>query len=151
MAPGQKLYPRSTVKKIVKAQSKCNVSKNADVMIFLDYVLFMQTLVKEAAIDSKQAGERGISAKSVKKVTAVGPIHKACPLFTTSPAAEAVRVGHTRQVQRLRTIFSVSCSYTCHAPMSTEALKRMGYRGTLCGSKVPCATWKMQHRSDRHQ
>ncbi|KAI0162374.1 hypothetical protein BJ166DRAFT_265198 [Pestalotiopsis sp. NC0098] len=70
MAPGQKLYPRATVKKIVKAQSKCNVSKNVDVMIFLDYVLFMQTLVKEAAIDSKQAGERGISAKSVKKVTA---------------------------------------------------------------------------------
>ncbi|KAH8677601.1 hypothetical protein BX600DRAFT_493030 [Xylariales sp. PMI_506] len=70
MAPGQKLYPRATVKKIVKANSRCNVSKNADVLIFLDYVLFMQTLVKEAAIDSKQAGERGISAKSVKKVTA---------------------------------------------------------------------------------
>ncbi|KAI1857987.1 hypothetical protein JX265_011017 [Neoarthrinium moseri] len=70
MAPGQKLYPRATVKKIVKAHSKCNVSKNADVLIFLDYALFMQTLVKEAAIDSKQAGERGISAKSIKKVTA---------------------------------------------------------------------------------
>ncbi|KAI1851782.1 hypothetical protein JX266_003244 [Neoarthrinium moseri] len=56
MAPGQKLYPRATVKKIVKAHSKCNVSKNADVLIFLDYALFMQTLVKEAAIDSKQAG-----------------------------------------------------------------------------------------------
>ncbi|GAW15042.1 hypothetical protein ANO14919_044500 [Xylariales sp. No.14919] len=43
MAPGQKMYPRATVKKIVKAHSKCNVSKNVDVMIFLDYVLFMQT------------------------------------------------------------------------------------------------------------
>ncbi|RYP53394.1 hypothetical protein DL768_001639 [Monosporascus sp. mg162] len=69
MAPGQKMYPRATVKKIVKAHSKCNVSKNVDVMMFLDYVLFMQALMKEAAIDSKQAGERGISAKSVKKVT----------------------------------------------------------------------------------
>ena len=31
--PGQKLYPRATVKKIVKAHSNCNVSKNADVMV----------------------------------------------------------------------------------------------------------------------
>ncbi|KAI0429022.1 hypothetical protein F5Y09DRAFT_311506 [Xylaria sp. FL1042] len=69
MAPGQKMYPRATVKKIVKAHSKCNVSKNVDVMIFLDYVLFMQTLLKEAAIDSKQAGERNISAKSIRKAT----------------------------------------------------------------------------------
>lgn len=30
---GQKLYPRATVKKIVKAHSNCNVSKNADVMV----------------------------------------------------------------------------------------------------------------------
>ncbi len=31
--PGQKLYPRATVKKIVKAHSNCSVSKNADVMV----------------------------------------------------------------------------------------------------------------------
>jgi len=70
MAPGQKLYPRATVKKIVKAHSGCNVSKNVDVMIFLDYVLFMHTLMKEAAIESKRGGERGISSRGVKKVTA---------------------------------------------------------------------------------
>ncbi|KAI3398526.1 hypothetical protein diail_9050 [Diaporthe ilicicola] len=69
MAPGQKMYPRATVKKIVKAHSNCNVSKNADVTMFLDYIVFMQTLVKEAGIESKQGGERGISARSVKKVT----------------------------------------------------------------------------------
>jgi hypothetical protein len=60
MAAGQKLYPRATVKKIVKAHSKRNVSKNVDVLvgfpdaspfaaadhilqIFLDYALFLQT------------------------------------------------------------------------------------------------------------
>ncbi|PBP26285.1 hypothetical protein BUE80_DR002880 [Diplocarpon rosae] len=43
MATGQKLYPRATVKKIVKAHSKRNISKNSDVLIFLDYVLFLQT------------------------------------------------------------------------------------------------------------
>lgn len=30
-------------------------------------------LMKEATINAKQAGERGISAKSVKKVTEVSP------------------------------------------------------------------------------
>jgi hypothetical protein len=67
MAAGaQKLYPRATLKKIVKAHSKKNVSKNVDVLvsllmscsreavtlmpsqthtthqIFLDYALFLQ-------------------------------------------------------------------------------------------------------------
>ncbi|KFY05565.1 hypothetical protein V491_09096 [Pseudogymnoascus sp. VKM F-3775] len=69
MAPGQKLYPRATLKKIVKAHSKKNVSKNADVLVFLDYALFLQTLMKEAGINAKQAGDRGITAKNVKKVT----------------------------------------------------------------------------------
>jgi hypothetical protein len=60
MTASQKLYPRATVKKIVKAHSKRNVSKNVDVLvgfldaysrtvanylmqIFLDYALFLQT------------------------------------------------------------------------------------------------------------
>ncbi|KAK3387555.1 hypothetical protein B0H63DRAFT_521602 [Podospora didyma] len=70
MAPGQKMYPRATVKKIVKAHSNCNLSKNVDVMIFLDYALFMQNLMKEATIGAKQGGERGITARSVRKATA---------------------------------------------------------------------------------
>jgi hypothetical protein len=63
MAAGQKLYPRATIKKIVKAHSNKNISKNADVLvdfpvssgrrletnaevqIFLDYALFLQTYV----------------------------------------------------------------------------------------------------------
>ncbi|KAI1160053.1 hypothetical protein F5B18DRAFT_655037 [Nemania serpens] len=71
MAPGQKMYPRATVKKIVKAHSNCNVSKNVDVMVRLKPVRIAvsRVLVKEAAIDSKQAGERNISAKSIRKVT----------------------------------------------------------------------------------
>lgn len=32
-------------------------------------MLFLETLMKEAGINAKQAGERGISAKSIKKVT----------------------------------------------------------------------------------
>ncbi|KAL2112031.1 hypothetical protein VUR80DRAFT_8708 [Thermomyces stellatus] len=69
MAPGQKTYPRATVKKIVKAHSGLNISRNADVLIFLDYALFMQTLVKEAAIESKKSGEHGLTPQSVRKAT----------------------------------------------------------------------------------
>jgi hypothetical protein len=33
MTAGQKLYPRATVKKIVKAHSKRNMTKNVDVLV----------------------------------------------------------------------------------------------------------------------
>ncbi|KAH3955395.1 hypothetical protein HBH98_013290 [Parastagonospora nodorum] len=65
----QTLYPRGTVKKIVKAHANRPLSKNVDVLIFLNYALFMQELINEASIKSKQSGERGISARSVKRVS----------------------------------------------------------------------------------
>ncbi|CAL5872319.1 uncharacterized protein PFLUO_LOCUS6580 [Penicillium psychrofluorescens] len=71
MAATQKLYPRGTVKRIVKAHSNRNVSKNADILIFLDYMLFMQELMREASIRSRKSGEKNISANSVRKVTEV--------------------------------------------------------------------------------
>ncbi|KAK8160405.1 hypothetical protein IWX90DRAFT_437524 [Phyllosticta citrichinensis] len=67
MAP-QTPYPRATVKRIVKAHSNRPLSKNADVMVFLDYVLFLEELVREASTASKAAGERQISAAAVRKV-----------------------------------------------------------------------------------
>ncbi|EOA88379.1 hypothetical protein ACJQWK_01688 [Exserohilum turcicum] len=67
MAPT--LYPRGTVKKIVKAHSNRQVSKNVDILIYLNYALFMQELINEASIKSKQRGERGVSARSVKRVS----------------------------------------------------------------------------------
>ncbi|KAF2129060.1 hypothetical protein P153DRAFT_30965 [Dothidotthia symphoricarpi CBS 119687] len=67
MAPT--LYPRGTVKKIVKAHANRTLGKNVDILIFLNYALFMQELINEASIKSKQNGERGLSARSVKKVS----------------------------------------------------------------------------------
>ncbi|KAL3442638.1 hypothetical protein BJX65DRAFT_286555 [Aspergillus insuetus] len=69
MAATQKLYPRATVKRIVKAQANRNLSKNADILIFLDYMLFMQELMREASIRSRKAGEKHMSPNSVRKVT----------------------------------------------------------------------------------
>lgn len=124
MVATQKLYPRGTVKRIVKAHAGRNISKNADVLvrlfsvpvatpdsmncsvltlpqIFLDYMLFMQEyatispscasihnapslyiqstnilktitrLMREASIRSRKAGEKGISARNIRKVTEV--------------------------------------------------------------------------------
>ncbi|KZF20627.1 hypothetical protein L228DRAFT_284583 [Xylona heveae TC161] len=69
MAGSQKPYPRTTVKKIVKAHSNKSLSKNVDILIYLDYILFMQHLMREASISAKQAGEKNISARSIHKVT----------------------------------------------------------------------------------
>jgi len=69
MVVTQKLYPRATVKRIVKARSGHSISKNADILVFLDYMLFIQELMREASIRSRRSGERGISAKSIRRVT----------------------------------------------------------------------------------
>ncbi|RYN77212.1 hypothetical protein AA0120_g11617 [Alternaria tenuissima] len=67
MAPT--LYPRGTVKKTVKAHSNRQMSKNVDILIYLNYALFMQELINEASIKSKQRDERALSARSVKRVS----------------------------------------------------------------------------------
>ncbi|OQE87909.1 hypothetical protein PENNAL_c0018G08215 [Penicillium nalgiovense] len=67
----QKLYPRGTVRRIVKAHSNRSVSKNADILIFLDYILFVQELMREATIRSRKSGEKDVSANTVRKVTEV--------------------------------------------------------------------------------
>ncbi|CRK05778.1 hypothetical protein BN1708_009729, partial [Verticillium longisporum] len=69
MAPIKKAYPRATAKKILKAHSNCNATKNLDVLVYLNYMRFMQTVLKEAAIDSKASGERIITPTSVRKAT----------------------------------------------------------------------------------
>ncbi|KAF2788905.1 hypothetical protein K505DRAFT_314098 [Melanomma pulvis-pyrius CBS 109.77] len=68
--PPPTLYPRAQLKKTIKAHTNRPLSRSVDILIFLNYTLFLQELVKEAAITSKQAGERGITAKSVRKVRA---------------------------------------------------------------------------------
>ncbi|KAF2092884.1 hypothetical protein NA57DRAFT_15326, partial [Rhizodiscina lignyota] len=67
MAASQSLYPRGTVKRIVKAHSNRPLSKNADILVST----FSAHLVKEAAVKSRQNGERTISARTVRKVREV--------------------------------------------------------------------------------
>ncbi|KAF1926518.1 uncharacterized protein M421DRAFT_6802 [Didymella exigua CBS 183.55] len=66
MAPT--LYPRATLKKIVKAHANRPLSRNVDILIYLNYMLFVQELMREAGIRAKMAGERGVSAKGIRRV-----------------------------------------------------------------------------------
>ncbi|KAF2731432.1 hypothetical protein EJ04DRAFT_443035 [Polyplosphaeria fusca] len=66
--PTQTLYPRSTLKKILKAHTGRPLSKNVDILVFLNYALFMERLIREAGIKGKEGGERTISARGVRKV-----------------------------------------------------------------------------------
>jgi len=65
---GAGLYPRGTIKRITKAHTNRPLSKNVDILMFLDYMLFMENLVKEATIYGRQRGERGLSGRAIKKV-----------------------------------------------------------------------------------
>ena len=39
MAPLKKLYPRSTLRRFIKSHNKCNLSKNADILVRLSLSL----------------------------------------------------------------------------------------------------------------
>ncbi|KAI9752667.1 MAG: hypothetical protein M1815_000371 [Lichina confinis] len=73
MARPPTLYPRATVRRIVKAHSKKNLSKNVDILIFLDHTLFLKSLVcpllQEATLEARRNGQRVLSATDIKKVT----------------------------------------------------------------------------------
>ncbi|KAJ5928064.1 hypothetical protein N7466_007020 [Penicillium verhagenii] len=73
MAATQKLYPRGTVKRIVKAHSNKSVSKNADILPVLGKKALTtpRRLMREASIRSRKSGEKNISANSIRKVTEV--------------------------------------------------------------------------------
>ncbi|MCJ1356119.1 MAG: hypothetical protein MMC33_006113 [Icmadophila ericetorum] len=71
MAGGKHLYPRATFKRILKSNTKLRLSKNVDILVFLDYVLFMEELMKEAAIEAKKNGEKGVSKRAVMRVAEV--------------------------------------------------------------------------------
>ena len=48
--PRKTLYPRSVIKRTIKAHSGLRLSKNADILIFLDYTLFLQESVTPSSL-----------------------------------------------------------------------------------------------------
>ncbi|KAF7508090.1 hypothetical protein GJ744_009672 [Endocarpon pusillum] len=62
-------YPRSTVKKIIKGHSGKNVGRNVDALVYIDYVLFIQELMRNASRKARASGEKRIAARDIRKVT----------------------------------------------------------------------------------
>jgi hypothetical protein len=48
MAAGKKPFPRATTRKIIKAHAQKNIGKSVDLLVFLDYVSFMDAYVLPA-------------------------------------------------------------------------------------------------------
>lgn len=88
-------------------------------------------LVKEAAIDSKQAGERGISAKSVKKVTAVCDPN--LPFPTT--IVDIGSLGYAIQVQGLK-IWQCLQFLVCHVSRLWFVVSTHIWRHTRSSSRT---------------
>ncbi|KAK9472226.1 uncharacterized protein V1510DRAFT_417676 [Dipodascopsis tothii] len=63
-----KIYPRATLKKIVKGHQTCKLSKNADILIYLDYILFINELVKTANLEAHEAGDKVVRARHLQRV-----------------------------------------------------------------------------------
>ena len=69
MASSKRTYPRATVRKILKAHTNKNISHHTDALVYLDFVLFMQTLMDNAVCKAKETGEKRLQAKDIRKIT----------------------------------------------------------------------------------
>jgi len=56
------------LKRTIRAHTGLSVSKNADILLYLDYVVFMQDLLREASIKARQRGSATISPADVRRV-----------------------------------------------------------------------------------
>ncbi|KTW30538.1 uncharacterized protein T551_01821 [Pneumocystis jirovecii RU7] len=67
-----KLYPRRTLKAILKAHTpRRRLAKNIDVLVYLDYLLFLSALVRAATMHARQAGEKTLRAPYIQKTAQV--------------------------------------------------------------------------------
>ncbi|OZJ06068.1 hypothetical protein BZG36_01087 [Bifiguratus adelaidae] len=65
-----RLYPRSTLKRIIKAhRPSSSLSKNADILIYLDYISFLEHLAGEAQAYAMEQGDKDFEAKHIQHVT----------------------------------------------------------------------------------
>ncbi|RVX66434.1 hypothetical protein B0A52_09664 [Exophiala mesophila] len=69
MASVNTRYPRATIRKIAKGHTRKNVSRKTDPLIYLDYILFIEELMKNATRKATESGEKHIAAKDIRKVT----------------------------------------------------------------------------------
>ncbi|KAK9486760.1 hypothetical protein V1527DRAFT_437946 [Lipomyces starkeyi] len=67
-----RLFPRSSLRRIVKKNSKnTNISKRADVLVYLDYILFIEELLKESSIEARQVGDKVLRQRHIERAAEI--------------------------------------------------------------------------------
>ncbi|XP_020612379.1 centromere protein W-like [Orbicella faveolata] len=65
----KRTFPRAQQKSIIKKyQSKARLSRNADILIFLDYILFLKRLASESNVKAQESKEKTLQANHVNAV-----------------------------------------------------------------------------------
>ncbi|QSL66052.1 hypothetical protein MERGE_003189 [Pneumocystis wakefieldiae] len=63
-----KPYPRRTLKTILKAHiPRRRLAKNLDVLVYLDYLLFLSTFIRAATLEARQMNEKILRAQHLHK------------------------------------------------------------------------------------
>ncbi|CDO55637.1 conserved hypothetical protein [Geotrichum candidum] len=63
-----RLYPKSTFKRSIKEYSDgAPLTKNADALLYLDYVLFLKSLIQKAEEEAADSNEKQISRRHIEK------------------------------------------------------------------------------------
>ncbi|CAG8474254.1 4808_t:CDS:2 [Funneliformis caledonium] len=60
------LYPRATLKRIIKTHQSKALSKNVDVLIYLNCMIFLQKLAQEANSEAEASKENMIEKRHIK-------------------------------------------------------------------------------------
>ncbi|TGZ77730.1 hypothetical protein EX30DRAFT_343795 [Ascodesmis nigricans] len=61
-------YPRPTLRRLIKAHTNLPQTKNTDILVYLDYVLFLQELVKDAGVRARERGASAVGEQDVRRV-----------------------------------------------------------------------------------
>jgi len=65
----KRTFPRARQKSIIKKyQHKARFSRNADILIFLDYMLFLKRLAAESNLKAQESKEKTLQAHHVNAV-----------------------------------------------------------------------------------
>ena len=65
----RRTFPKSKVKGIVKQNTKrLNIQKNVDILLFLDYMLFLKRLAQSAELKADEKKDTKITAEHIKEV-----------------------------------------------------------------------------------
>ncbi|KAG0235002.1 hypothetical protein BGW42_005957 [Actinomortierella wolfii] len=72
-----RLYPRTTLKKIIRAhEPDMKLSKTADIKVYVVYLLFLQRVVAEAARQAQLTRDSIIQRRHVARATQVKAMFK---------------------------------------------------------------------------